>query len=63
MQAFSIAPVSRYLNSPLRTLYDACRAMGRDKDGRACATCPVRDLCVAKLSRAGAPAIAPQSMT
>jgi hypothetical protein len=52
--------VSPYLNAPLRTLHDACHAMGGDDRGRACATCPVRDLCAAPAIKAGAAAVASQ---
>jgi hypothetical protein len=32
-------PVSSYLDKPLRTLYDACRELGQDDNGRGCASC------------------------
>jgi hypothetical protein len=53
MQTSPAKPKSAYLNSAPRTLYDVCRTMGRDDDGRACAACPLRGLCVAQLLRAG----------
>jgi hypothetical protein len=53
MEALSIKPVSPYLTSPARTLYDACRQMDRDEDGKACATCPVRHHCIAELMKLG----------
>jgi hypothetical protein len=42
---------SGYLSVPLRTLYDACRAAGRDDSGKACATCPVNYICAAERIR------------
>jgi len=54
MPTGSINPVSAYLNSPLRTLYEACRAMGRDLNGQACPTCPVRRLCIVSQNAASA---------
>jgi|HubBroStandDraft_6_1064221.scaffolds.fasta_scaffold11327_2 hypothetical protein len=42
----SSRPVSSYLDKPLRTLYDACRELGQDDNGRACASCPLWHLCV-----------------
>ena len=36
---------SAYLSSPGRTLYEACIAVGHDKNGRACPSCPLHDLC------------------
>ncbi|GEM_PF-6837934 len=38
-------PFSQYLARPVRSLRVVCRATGRDDDGRACATCAIRDLC------------------
>jgi len=35
-----------YLTRPLRTLAAVCRAVGRDDNGRACAKCPLRDMCI-----------------
>jgi hypothetical protein len=52
MRASSPEPGSRYLASRLRTLYDVCRDGGRDDDGRACATCPVADICARDLAQA-----------
>jgi hypothetical protein len=43
--------VSPYLHTPARQLYDACREIGWDHDGKACAKCPVRDVCDAKRTR------------
>ena len=43
----TIEPVSPYLQRIPRSLHDACRDIGRDLGGRACATCPVTDLCEA----------------
>jgi hypothetical protein len=39
------APVSTYLNRPLRTLGTVCRKLGRDDKGHACPDCVLRDLC------------------
>jgi hypothetical protein len=52
MAASLTEPGSRYLASRLRTLYDVCRDGGRDDQGRACATCPVADICARDLARA-----------
>src|SRR5690242_16897442 len=35
----------RYFESPVRTLREACREIGRDAAGRRCLECPVSDLC------------------
>ena len=54
-------PVSPYLQSPLRTLYEVCRKLRRDRDGKACPTCTLRDICeanrraLAELSAPGFP--------
>jgi hypothetical protein len=37
--------VSAYLLSPVRTLGEACREVGRDECGRRCPSCPLRELC------------------
>lgn len=50
------AQVSMYLNRPLRTLAAVCRAIGRDDDGRACARCPLRDMCDRGVGNAADPA-------
>jgi len=60
MLSLLVRAASPYLNMPLRTLHDACHAMGGDDRGRACATCPVRDLCAAPAIKAGAAAVASQ---
>jgi len=44
-------PGSRYLVTPLRTLYDVCRETGRDREGGACPTCHIRDICTADRER------------
>jgi hypothetical protein len=46
MQLPSIKPVSPYLNSPHRSLYDVCRTLGRDDHGRACAACRLLVFCL-----------------
>jgi hypothetical protein len=50
---------SSYLLSPARTLYEACRETGRDRDGAVCPVCGVKDLCDADRARAATPAAAP----
>jgi len=47
MQAPLKPLVSTYLCTPVRTLYAVCREIGRDDHGRACAACPLQDICVA----------------
>ena len=44
--------VSTYLCTPVRTLYAVCREIGRDDHGRACAVCPLQDICAADRSTA-----------
>jgi hypothetical protein len=44
-------PVSPYLSSPTRTLYDACREIGRDRHGTFCPICHVKSICEADRSR------------
>jgi len=51
----SLRPISPYLDTPLRTLYDACTELERDDNGRACVICPLWQLCV-KTRRHGADA-------
>jgi len=41
---------SAYLLTPRRTLQAVCRAMRRDDQGRACAACDLRDLCVRQVA-------------
>jgi hypothetical protein len=53
MRAPSI-PTSKYLFRPIRTLRTICCEAGRDDNGQACATCPVRDLCELIEQRMGA---------
>ena len=43
---------SAYLRLPARMLYVACREVGRDDGGKACARCLVRDICEAGRIRA-----------
>jgi hypothetical protein len=38
-------PIAWYLESPARTLREACHETGRDGGGQRCADCPVADLC------------------
>jgi hypothetical protein len=40
--------VDRFVVSRARTLGDACREAGRDEDGRRCAHCPLKDLCMSE---------------
>jgi hypothetical protein len=48
---------SAYLLRPIRTLRTVCRDTGRDDDGRARATCTLRDLCALIERRLGVLAI------
>lgn len=48
--------VSPYLTQPRRSLFMACREMGRDGSGRRCPACPLKCLCDAgRLLRRGTP--------
>lgn len=49
---------AEYLSVPKRTLYDVCHSLGRDDAGRACALCPVRDLCASQEAKRAAAAAA-----
>lgn len=40
--------VDRFLDSQARSLGEACREAGRDEDGRRCAHCPIKDLCMSE---------------
>ena len=51
MNAPSESTKDPYLKVPERTLYDACHSLGRDDNGRACPSCPVRDVCEAQEAR------------
>ena len=55
-------PGSPYLRFATRTLYQACRDAARDQGGRACATCPVHDLCEAGRLRQGGEAMQPDAL-
>lgn len=48
--------MSGYLALPFRTLRTICYVAGRDNGGRACATCPVQELCERIERRFGAQA-------
>jgi hypothetical protein len=45
MQNSPSDPVSPYLNSPLRSLAEVCRAAGRHDNGRTCPHCPLLRSC------------------
>ena len=40
--------IDRFLASRARSLGEACREAGRDEDGRRCAYCPLKDLCMSE---------------
>jgi len=50
--------VSPYLTQPRRSLFIACRQIGRDDSGRRCPACPVKCLCDAgRLLRRATPVL------
>jgi hypothetical protein len=44
--------ISPYLDARPMSLYEACRKLRRDDEGRACATCPVLATCLTQRSSA-----------